>query len=504
MPSLTGADMRTEKLSEHRPKWRCVAKLSGWRSACAVFLLCAATAAASPAQTFKTLVDFNGRNGAFPGSVVQGTDGNFYGTSEGGAGSNCFVAGGCGTVFKLTPNGALTTLYNFCAQPNCADGGFPSAELVQATDGNFYGTTFSGGSGSNLTICGSLGCGTVFKLTPAGALTTLYNFCAQANCSDGANPRAGLVQATDGIFYGTALDAGNTTCNAPFGCGTIFKITRAGNFATLHRFDSTEGTCPAAGLLQAIDGNFYGTTTSGGGCNGSVFKITPGGKLTTLSLGVAAPSGLVQAADGNFYGTTYFGGTGNYGTVFKITPNGTLTTLYSFCAQTKCTDGAFPYVGLIQATDDNLYGTTSYGGTFGPGTVFKTNSAGTLTTLHNFDSTDGNQPAWLVQGTDGAIYGTTSKGGAAHHGTVFSLSVGLGPFVETRPTSGKVGANIIILGNNLTGTTSVTFNSTAATFTVVGSSEITTTVPVGATSGTVQVTTPGGTLLSNVAFQVKP
>jgi uncharacterized repeat protein (TIGR03803 family) len=496
--------MRTEKLSEHRPKWRRVAKLSGWRSVCAVFLLCAATAAAAPAQTFQTLVDFNGRNGAYPGSIVQSTDGNFYGTTSLGPDqANCLVAGGCGTIFKFTPTGTLTTLYNFCVQPNCADGRFPS-ELIQATDGNFYGTTSNGGVGSNLTLCGKFGCGTIFELTPSGALTTLYSFCTQANCSDGANPGAGLVQATDGNFYGTAADAGDTRCNHPYGCGTIFKITRAGNFVTLHRFDSTEGTCPTAGLVQAIDGNFYGTTTSGGGCNGSVFKITPDGKLTTLSLAVAAPSGLVQAADGNFYGTTYFGGTYYDGTVFKITPDGTLTTLYSFCAQTKCTDGASPYFGLIQATDDNLYGATSLGGTFGPGTLFKIDSAGTLTTMHNFDLTDGNQPAWLVQGTDGTIYGTTWEGGTAGHGTVFSLSVGLGPFVETRPTSGKVGANIIILGNNLTGTTSVTFNTTAATFTVVGSSEITTTVPLGATSGTVQVTTPGGTLLSNVAFQVKP
>jgi uncharacterized repeat protein (TIGR03803 family) len=189
-----------------------------------------------------------------------------------------------------------------------------------------------------------------------------------------------------------------------------------------------------------------------------------------------------------------------------------LTTLYSFCAQGgNCTDGAGPIAGLVQATDGNYYGTTEGGGANNDGTVFKITPSGTLTTLHSFDGVDGANPnAALVQRTDGKFYGTTDVGGASGScnppngcGTIFSLSVGLGPFVETNPTSGAVGAAVTILGNSLTGATSVTFNGIAATFTVKSKSEITTTVPAGATTGTVQVATPGGTRSSNVPFRVK-
>jgi uncharacterized repeat protein (TIGR03803 family) len=204
-------------------------------------------------------------------------------------------------------------------------------------------------------------------------------------------------------------------------------------------------------------------------------------------------------------------GVNDYGTVFKITPGGTLTTLYSFCSQTDCTDGMSPYAGLVQATDGNLYGTTSSGG--GPyldyGTVFKITPGGTLTTLYTFCSqsgcADGEEPeAGLVQGTDGNFYGTTPVGGANGDGTVFSLSVGLGPFVKTQPTSGEMGVAVKILGTSLTGATKVMFNRHPAVFKVVSSSLITTTVPAGATTGPVEVVTPSGTLLSNVPFQVPP
>ena len=217
----------------------------------------------------------------------------------------------------------------------------------------------------------------------------------------------------------------------------------------------------------------------------------------------AGPSGgLIQATDGNFYGTTYSGGanngnctSGTCGTVFKITPEGTLTTLHTF----DYTDGANPEAGLVQATDGNLYGSTN-------GTVFKITTTGTLTTLHS-----GVSPNALVQDTNGTFYGTTINGGKSiYHfcggtcGTIFSLSVGLGPFVETEPASGSVGAAVNILGTNLTGATSVTFNGTAANFIVASSSEITTTVPAGATTGAVKVVTPSGTLSSNVSFQAVP
>jgi uncharacterized repeat protein (TIGR03803 family) len=203
------------------------------------------------------------------------------------------------------------------------------------------------------------------------------------------------------------------------------------------------------------------------------------------------------------YGIAYSGGAHGSGTIFDITVAGKFTTLYNFCTQHDCTDGATPLAGLIEATNGNFYGTTADGGASANGTVFELTPAGKLTTLHSFDGTDGSYPRpGLMQATNGTFYGTTVQGGTYGDGMVFSLSVGLGPFVETLPTSGMVGKPVVILGNNLTGATSVTFNGTAARFTVVSSTEIKTSVPTGATSGKVQVTTPGGTLTSNVRFRV--
>ena len=472
-----------------------------------VFLVVWAVAAiASPAQTFTSLHSFNFRDGGTPlAGLVQGTDGNFYGTTNvGGAGSNCF--GACGTVFKITPKGALTTIYNFCTLADCNDGASPKAGLVQGTDGNFYGTTTAGGTGKFCTD----GCGTVFKITPEGELTTLHSF----NGTDGIFPEAGLVQGTEGSFYGTTI-FGGTSNNCDGGCGTVFKITPQGELTTLHSFNGTDGDTPLAVLVQGTDGNFYGTTSDddGTGKSGTVFKITPKGKLTTLhnfngTDGRAPRAGLALGADGNFYGTTLFGGIGNNnctfgcGTVFKITLKGKLTTLHRF----NGADGDGPQAVLTQDTDGNFYGTTVNGGA-NLGTVFKITPEGKLTTLHNFctqtNCPDGALPqVGVVQGTDGSFYGTAPVDGTRGHGTVFRLSVGLGPFVETRPTSGKVGAKVSILGTNLTGATGVSFNGTAATFAVASKSEVTTTVPAGATTGTVEVTTPKRTLKSNMVFRV--
>src|ERR1039458_1716400 len=341
-------------------------------------------------------------------------------------------------------------------------------------------------------------CAVTAIASPAQTFTALHSFVG----TDGSYPYAGLVQATDGNFYGTTSQFGP----GGNGYGTVFEITAGGVLTTLHSFDFTDGAYPWAGLVQATDGNFYGTTDGGGASSyGTVFKITAGGVLTTLHSfdstdGANPQAGLVQATDGNFYGTTNVGGAIGYGTVFKITAGGVLTTLHSF----DLTDGAWPQAGLVQATDGNFYGTTSSAGANGYGTVFKITAGGVLTTLHSFAGTfDGSWPyAGLVQATDGNFYGTTNSGGAISYGTVFSLSVGLGPFVETEPTSGKVGAAVIILGTNLTGATSVRFNGTTAKFTVVSSSEIKTTVPAGATTGKVSVVTPSGTLYSNTNFVV--
>jgi len=487
--------------------------LSWQKKACAVFVLCAATAVSSPAQTFNTILQFNGDNGSGPYGLTQGGDGNFYGTTLEG-GSAC-PNGTCGTVFKITAKGTLTQLHRF----DGVDGAVPEGP-VQATDGNFYGTTSSGGA--NDKCFGGYGCGTVFRITPGGALTTLYSFCAQTNCVDGWEPSEGLVQARNGNFYGITAVGG--TINR----GTVFKITPEGALTTLHSFDGTHGGDPTGALIQANDGNLYGTTQSGGRvtCSdpaecGTVFRITPGGVLTTLygfcaltncvdGAGPLAP--LVQATDGNFYGTTFLGGANETcrfgdlgcGTIFRITSGGVLTTLYSFCAQTNCVDGSGPRV-LVQATDGNFYGTTDFGGTTDSGTVFQITPEGTLTTLHSFcqpGCTDGAYPGTLMQATDGNFYGTTGGGGTTGSGTVFSLSVGLAPFVKTLPAAGKAGTGVGILGTALTGATSVTFNGIPAQFSVRLPTLILTHVPSGATTGTVTVTTPSGTLKSNVPFHV--
>ena len=405
---------------------------------CIVLVFCAVTVIASPAQTLTTLYSFNGSDGQWPyAGLIQASDSNFYGTTFSGGANND------GTVFKMSPNGTLTALHNF----DRTDGAQPAnADLIQASDGNFYGTTDSGGASGNCSGIG--GCGTVFKITPSGTLTTLYNFGSQSNCADGAIPEVGLIQATDGNFYGATYGGGNGCPPYYYGTifkitpsgtlSTIYKFCSSGGYPC------PDGENPNA-LTQGADGNFYGTTMSGGASNGgTVFKITPSGTLTTLhsfaGTDGATPSGaLVLATDGNFYGTTQFGGTssncsGGCGTVFNITPSGTLTTLHSF----NSADGALLIAGLIQASDGNFYGTTALGGTSsnctgGCGTVFNITPRGTLTTLHSFNGTDGSEPyAGLIQGSDGNFYGTTVGGGAYNNcapytgcGTVFSLSVGI-------------------------------------------------------------------------------
>jgi uncharacterized repeat protein (TIGR03803 family) len=456
--------------------------------------------------TLTTLFSFDSTNGAGPtGVLVQGTDGNLYGTTyEGGVND-------LGTVFKVESSGTQTTLYNFCSISGCTDGEYPEGALVQATNGNFYGITEYGGAN---------GVGTVFQITSTGTLTTLYSFCSQSGCTDGDYPVAGLVQAINGDFYGTTVDGGAN------GVGTVFKITPSGTLTTLYNFCSqsgcTDGLEPFAGLVQANSGDFYGTTLGGGASGeGTIFKMTPSGALTTLHSfnggdGAEPTAPLVQATNGDFYGTTTYygndehGGAYSGGTIFKMTPSGALTTLYNFCSQVGCADGYYPVAGLMQATDGGLYGTTSQGGAAAGGTVYRMTPSGALTTVYSFCSkrecVDGASPYTVpVQATNGTLYGTTFFGGAnGAAGTIFSLSVGLGPFVKTQTTSGKVGAAVNILGTDLTGATSVSFNGTAAVFEVVSSSLVTATVPTGATTGKVEVVTPGGTLSSNVPFRVLP
>jgi len=490
----------------------------------AMWLLFAA-AVVSPAQTFTNLLDFNFTDGAAPAStLIQATDGNLYGyTTEGGLD---VCAGSCGTLFKIDDQGKLTTFYEFCKQGKlpCLDGMIPNGALIQASDGNFYGTTMQGGP-NNGPNCPH-GCGTIFRITPKGKLTTLYNFCSRANCADGASPEGALLQASNGKLYGETGIGGN---GVQFGMGTLFELTLQGKLTTIHTFcanypDCSDGIGPTFGLIQGRNGNLYGTAAEGGGVvndrtllYGTVFELKLDGTLTSiysfcLSGYPSCPDGaypvgqLVQATDGTFYGATNQGGTGPFGTIFKMTSSGQLTTIHAF----QGTDGGFPS-GIMQASNDAFYGSTDYEGANGEGgTLFLLNSVG-FTTLYNFCSqsncTDGSSPSVLTQGTDGVFYGTTSTGGNLNAcfggcGTLFSLTDGLHAFVEASPNFGKAGRKVILLGTNLAGTSSVSFHGTPATFHIVSKSEVITTVPAGATSGKIKVTTPRGTLTSNVKFRV--
>jgi uncharacterized repeat protein (TIGR03803 family) len=478
-----------------------------------VCFVCFAVPIAAAAQTFTTLVQFDlNTDGAGPqyGALVQGRDGNLYGTTSGGTTNST-----AGTVFKMTPDGTLTTIYNFCSQPNCADGHTPVAGLVLGTDGFFYGTTSSGGDLN----CGyPYGCGTVFKITPEGKLTTLYTFTASGGA--GAGPLGGLVQGSNGSFYGTTGSEG--------GDGTVFKITPSGTLTTVHYFSPPDGLWPIAGPALGIDGKFYGTTPGGGtsaNCNdgcGTVYKMTPAGKVTTLHSfdstdGTQPVGGVVQAADENVYGTTVLGGTspvcallypGGCGTVFELTPAGKLTTLYNFCSLSNCLDGVSPYGTLLQATDGNLYGTALAGGVLGYGTLFQITTNAAFNVLHNFDRINGGSPfAGLMQATNGILYGTTYYGGTPSScnygcGSIYSLDLGLSPFVQALTYSGKVGKTIEFLGQGFTKATTVCFNGTPATPNVKSGTYLTAIVPSGATTGFVTITTSIGTLQSNKRFRV--
>lgn len=471
-------------------------------SAAATVLVSAAMSAPSAnAQTFTLLHSFAGgtTDGYQPqAGLVQATNGDLYGTTNaGGSDDN-------GVIFKIAPSGTVTTVLSFDYATNSNDGSQPYAGLIQDSNGDLYGTTDAGGTSAQ---------GTVFKVTLAGALTTLVSFSANA---DGSNPRAAMIRGSNGSLYGTTYLGGNN------GVGTVFKMTGSGKLTTLHSFNgSSDGGDPVAGLVQAANGDFYGTTYWGGASGagtgtGTVFRLTPKGKYTTLfsfceigsttcTDGANPAASLVHGTNGDLYGTTANGGTNGYGTVFKITPAGAFTTVHSF----DFADGATPVSGLIQATDGNFYGTTSGGGAAGAGTVFAMTPAGAVTTLYTFCSqancTDGSMPnAGLLQATDGSFYGTTFENvSGSGGGTAFKLSTGLSPFVEPQTTSGKVGASVKILGSDLSGASSVTFNGTTATFTVISKYEIKATVPAGATTGPVVVTTPGGTLDGNKIFTVK-
>jgi uncharacterized repeat protein (TIGR03803 family) len=434
-----------------------------WRNICVLAALSFGAAITSSAQSFSLLYTFTSTAvGSGPyAAPIQGLDGNLYGTTSGGG------ANQHGTVYKVSPAGDLTTLHSFCSQSNCPDGWFPTAQLMQATDGNFYGTTNEGGT-VNANCLG--GCGTIFRINPSGVMRVLYRFCADMHpsCVDGQFPVGRLVQATDGNSYGTTLSGGQ------FESGTVFRLTSAGVLTTLYSFCPNESTCPdgsspSSGLIQASDGNLYGTTSGDDvlpdcslnqGC-GTVFKMTLDGTLTTIYNFCATDctdgrnpfAGLIQASDGNLYGATRGGGANansncqqGCGTFFKITTGGELTTIYSFCSQANCADGSQPTATPIQGTDGNFYGTASTGGAFCGefygGAIYQVSSDSTFKTLLSFNGSTGtSEPAGLFQDTNGTFYGTNVQGGN-NFGYIYKMNLGLGPFVSNLPTAAPVGATV--------------------------------------------------------------
>jgi|HubBroStandDraft_6_1064221.scaffolds.fasta_scaffold73729_2 uncharacterized repeat protein (TIGR03803 family) len=488
---------------------------------------CGAVFKITPSGTLTVVYYFNDTAGSgyTPfGGLTLGTDGNFYGTTKAGGTFNL------GTVFKITAGGTLTKLYNFgtCKYP-CVDGSYPIAPPVQGSDGNFYGTTPFTTNGTND--------GMVYKITPAGKFTILYVF----NGSSGAFPNDPLIQGTDGNFYGTTTLGGKTlgsTCvvrSASFTCGTVFKMTPAGKVTFIYEFDKTHGAGPIGPVIQGTDGNFYGTTSEGGTNGfGVVFKLTPAGVLTVLhdfngTDGKTPDAGLVQANDGAFYGVASAGGTLGFGTIFKITSTGTFKVLYNF----ENTHGATPEVTLFQHTNGILYGDTDSGDSHGDGVFYSLNiGAAEFARLQPTSGNVGSSVGIFGQGFTGTkavsfngvnatplsvtdTYLTVKVPSGAKTGTVtvvrpsgnlnslqqFKVTPTISSF---SPSSGKVGTIVTINGTGLTQTTKVTFGMKAATFKFISDSKVTATVPSGAKTGKVTVTTAGGSATSSGTFTVTP
>ena len=336
--------------------------------------------------------------------------------------------GNYGTIFKITPTGALTVLHQF---DFVKDGGYPYGSLTLGADGNFYGLTSAGGINSH---------GTIFKITPTGIFTVLRSF---TYATDGADPLGTLVRKTlaaDGNFYGITRRGGST------GYGTIFKLTPSGVYTVLKTLNgTTDGGYCYGSIAKATDGNFYGITYRGGTfIHGTIFKVTPTGVYTVLrNLNTAdgfpstTSNSLVQHTDGFLYGMMYSGGSNYNGTIFKISTTGTFTVLRNLASHP---DGGYPYGSLIVGTDGNLYGMTNSGGTSTGGTIFKISTTGTYTIIKNLTlATDGGNPQGdLFKGSDGLYYGMTYSGGSNLYGTAFKISA-TGTFTVITRFNGGIG-----------------------------------------------------------------
>jgi len=377
-----------------------------------------------------SLWSFDGPDdGAQPhGGLIQAANGFLYGTTSAGG------AHDYGTVFQISTNGILTNLYSFGTVVDSfglpLDGSYPYGSLVQGADGSLYGTTFSGGVND---------LGTVFAITTNGTLTTLYSFGTITDTYgdplDGSNPYCSLVQGADGSLYGTAESGGANGYLTDFGFGTIFQITTNGALTTLYSFGTLadaagnplDGSHPYSALTQGPGGVLFGTTDLGGqNAEGTAFSITTNGLFNVLhsftgsTEGANPYAGLVLGSDGNLYGAAAAGTTNGDGALFQLRTNGTPTGLHSF---TFLGDGGDPRGGLIQGRDGNYWGMTSGGGFPGGGTIFRITPSGSFSNLYSFvGGADGATPYdALLQGRGNYYYGTASAGGAYGLGTVFRL-----------------------------------------------------------------------------------
>ncbi|MBZ5679742.1 MAG: IPT/TIG domain-containing protein [Acidobacteriia bacterium] len=430
------------------------------------------------AQTYTDLYDLTQATGSAPGSpnlLAQGQDGSLYSTMP-----SSFP--GDGTTIVAPPTGGIVTVTHYFQG---TDGFAPQSGLTLGMDGNFYGTTSLPSTGID---------GEVFQVTPAGTVTVLYGF---SNTTDGGYPWAPPTQASDGNLYG--VTRGTTP--------VAYKIVMpAATFSVLANLPAAS----VAPLIVGTDGNFYGTTQTGGKFNaGTVFQLTKKGVLKIIyNFGTAAsdgssPSGpVMQAADGRLYGTTYWGGATGNGIVYQVTTAGAYKILHSF----NGTDGSHSSAGLVQGSDNFLYGTTVAGGALGNGAFFKINTTGTTyAVLHDFDGkTSGGSPgATPVLHTNGTIYGWGTVG--PKEGVLYSMNVGLKPFASLVVlTSGKVGATVGILGQGFSSATGVQFGSGTGSFTVVSDTYMTASPKAGATTGKVTILEPSGNLVTPQKFKVIP
>ena len=461
-----------------------------------------------------TLYHFTGGvAGGDPSSLIQGSDGNFYGTMLAGGGSD---RAGTGTVFQVTPGGTFTTLHVF-GKSNGASEGIEPGNLLQGSDGNFYGTAAAGGLNGE---------GAVFRVTASGTLTTVYAFTkigTDGTNGDGVVP-ASLIQGGDGNFYGT------TTAGGTSGAGTIFKLTPGGTFNTLYSYPAPVAfplgitlATPGSRIIQGRDGNFYGTSPYGGdNGTGMVFAVTSGGTFSVLysfsapdtttrlnAEGFSPTAALVEVGDGTFYGTTFEGGPIGDGTVFSITADGVLNVLNTFNEYQQTgipgSDGAS---ALTLGRDGNLYGTVPQGGKAFDGTVFQVTPAGVLTILDSLDAAaDGRLPTGgLIQGVDGKFYGLTNEGGGPNGsgpGTVFDVAVTTTGAPTAPAASLSVTVGKATVGSGVAGEVTVTLSAAPASKVIVhyqlGGSAVNGT-DYALLSGTVKIK-PGKT---SKTFQIVP